>query len=307
VQSKRSLRITKRGEDQVNRYNVFKSEEGRDKIRGYYNKILSFFPFTQRYVDTSFGKTFVLEAGTDEYPAVILLHGSCSNSAAWLGDIPTLATQYHVFAVDLLGEAGNSEENRLDFNTDEYPRWLNEVMDLLGVEQAVIMGNSFGGWLALHFAAAFPNRTRALVLIAPSGIILPKASFLEQTEDILITSDRAATVSEALMGDAKLPKEVLEFMTLVMDNFNPVTEALPVLTDEQMCALTMPVLFIAGTNDMTMDSAQAAQRLSQFVSHAKVHLTDDAHVIMSSADTIMPFLTKELRVCSSQYKGGSRA
>lgn len=278
----------------MNRYNVFKSVDGRDKIRGYYNKILSFFPFTQRYVDTSFGKTFVLEAGTDEYPAVILLHGSCSNSAAWLGDIPTLATQYHVFAVDLLGEAGNSQENRLDFNTDEYPRWLNEVMDLLGVEQAVIMGNSLGGWLALHFAAAFPNRTKALVLIAPSGIILPKASFLEQTEDILINSDRVATVSEALMGDAKLPKEVLEFMTLVMENFNPIIGALPVLTDEQLNFLTMPILYIAGTNDTALDSTQAAQRLSKFVSHAKIQLSESAHVITSAADQVMPFLSKEL-------------
>ena len=57
--------------------NVFKSEEGRDKIRGYYNKILSFFPLTQKYVDTSFGKTFVLEAGSAKNPAVILSQGHC--------------------------------------------------------------------------------------------------------------------------------------------------------------------------------------------------------------------------------------
>jgi pimeloyl-ACP methyl ester carboxylesterase len=167
-------------------------------------------------------------------------------------------------------------------------------MDLLGVEQAVIMGNSLGGWLALHFAAAFPNRTRALVLIAPSGIILPKVSFLEQTEDILINSDRVATVSEALMGDAKLPKEVLEFMTLVMENFNPIIGALPVLTDEQLNSLTMPVLYIAGTNDTALDSTQAAQRLSKFVSHAKIQLSERAHVITSVADQVMPFLAKEL-------------
>lgn len=273
---------------------VFKSEEGRDKIRGYYNKILSFFPLTQRYVETSFGKTFVLEAGSSKNPAVILLHGSCSNSAAWLGDIPALAMQYHVFAVDILGEAGNSDENRLALDSDEYPRWLSEVMDALGAEQAVVIGNSMGGWLALHFAAAYPKRTMALALLAPSGIILPKQSFIDQTADIASNSDRAASLGDAVMGDAAIPKEVLEFMTLVMDNFNPITGALPVLTDEQMCNLTMPVLFMAGTNDMTMDAAQAARRLAQFVSHAEIHLTDGAHVIMSAADTIIPFLSKEL-------------
>ena len=45
---------------------VFKSVQRRDKVRAYYNQILRFFPFTQRYVDTSFGKTFVLKAGDEK-------------------------------------------------------------------------------------------------------------------------------------------------------------------------------------------------------------------------------------------------
>ncbi len=48
----------------MNRIDVFKSKEGRDKIRGYYNQILSFVPFTKKYADTSYGKTFLLEAGS---------------------------------------------------------------------------------------------------------------------------------------------------------------------------------------------------------------------------------------------------
>ena len=284
--------MTKKGDNKMNGIKVFKSVEGRDKIRSYYNKILSFFPFIQRYVETSFGKTFVLEAGIAENPPIILLHGSCSNSAAWLGDIPSLATTYHVFAIDLLGEAGNSDENRLDLNSDDYPRWLNEVMDLLDLQQSVIIGNSLGGWLALHFAADFPERTKALVLIAPSGILLPKQSFLDQTEDILVNPGGAAAVSEAMIGELQLPKEVLEFMALVMENFNPILGALPVLTDEQLGSLTMPLLYIAGTNDIAIDSTQAALRLSRFVSHAKIHLSDRAHVITSAAELIIPFLTE---------------
>lgn len=277
----------------MNKMKVFKSEEGREKIRGYYNKILSFFPLTQRYVDTSFGKTFVLEAGSTGNPEVILLHGSCSNSAAWLGDIFALAEQYHVFAVDILGEPGKSEENRLDIESDEYPRWLSEVLDAFGVEQSVVIGNSMGGWLALHFAAAYPKRTVALVLLAPSGIIPPKQTFIDQTADIASNSGSAEATGNAVIGGAAVPKEVLEFMAMVMENFNPITGALPVLTDEQMRALTMPLLFIAGTNDVTMDATQAAQRLSRLVPHTQVSLTEGAHVITSVADTVIPFLSRE--------------
>lgn len=275
----------------MNANSVFKSVEGREKIRAYYNQILSFFPLTQRYVDTSFGKTFVLEAGNDENPAVILLHGSCSNSAAWLGDIPVLASKFHVFAVDILGEAGNSEENRLDINSNGYPQWLNELMNMLNIKQSVIMGNSMGGCLALHFAAAYPQRILALVLLAPSGIIPPKQSFLDQTAGIVSNAENAASVNDSVLGDEAIPKEVREFMNLIMENFNPLTGALPVLTDEQMRALVMPVLLIAGTNDATMDTVKASKRLSLLVPHAKTQLIENgSHVIMGVTDTVMPFL-----------------
>jgi len=238
-------------------------------------------------VDTSYGKTFVLEAGDPTKNSVILLHGSCSNSAAWLGDIPILAEGYHVFAVDIPGEPGNSAENRLDFHSGEYPSWFGEVMDGLGIDRAAVVGNSMGGWLALHFASLYPNRTLALALIAPSGIVLPKQSFIDQTADM---DENAESASESLLSGVELPKEVLEFMALVMENFNPFTGALPVLQDKDMIKLGMPVLYIAGKGDITMDAELAAKRLQKLVPQVTVHLTDDSHIILGFSDRIMKFL-----------------
>lgn len=42
---------------------IFKTEESRDMIRSRYNQILSSFPFKQLYVETTFGKIFILESG----------------------------------------------------------------------------------------------------------------------------------------------------------------------------------------------------------------------------------------------------
>jgi pimeloyl-ACP methyl ester carboxylesterase len=277
----------------MNKIKVFKSDEGRDKIRKYYNGILSFFPFARKYVDTSFGKTFVLEAGQIGNPALVLLHGSCSNSATWLGDIPVLMGKFHVFAVDILGEAGNSEENRLDINSDEYAHWFGELFDKLGISQAVIMGNSLGGWLALHFAAAYPEKTSALVLLAPSGIVQARQSFLAKTADLSKDPKSNASVKDAIFGDTAVPKEVMEFMSLVMANFNPVTDALSVLTDEQMRNLTMPVFMIAGKADIITDNIEAAKRLAKFVPHARIDLTEGSHVIVNTASVVLPFLIKE--------------
>lgn len=80
-----------------------------------------------------------------------------------------------------------------------------------------------GGWLALQFTAAYPERTLALVLLAPSGIIPPKQSFLDQTAGIVGSAENATSINESILGNLTIPKEVREFMTLVMENFNPIT------------------------------------------------------------------------------------
>lgn len=278
----------------MNRTSVFKSEAGRDRIRAYYNGILSRFPLTQRTVPTAFGETFVLEAGDSGNPPVVLLHGSCSNSAAWLGDMAALTAFYHVFAADIPGEPGNSEDRRLDFLSDEYPRWLCKVLDGLLIQRAVVIGNSMGGWLALQFAAAYPQRTAALALLAPSGIVEPKAAFLDRILDVAGNPDSAKAATDAVMGGADVPPEVLEFMALILDNFIPFTGALPVLDDAQVQSLSMPVLYIAGTGDAAIDSSQAAHRLISLAPHAQTILLDGAHVITTAANHIIPFLSKEL-------------
>lgn len=275
---------------------VFKSIEGRDKIREQYDRILSFFPYKQRYVETSFAKTFVLQAGGDNDCAVILLHGSCGNCAAWLGDIPALAGKYNVYALDIPGEAGNSEENRLDINSDEYPRWLGELMDGLGLKQAVVIGNSMGGWLALHFAALYPERLSALVLLAPSGIVQPKQTFLDQTAGITDNAESALPVRDSIIGADAIPREALDFLKLVLENFNPITETLPVLPDDKLSKLEMPVLMIAGTNDVIMDSGAAAERLMRYVPHARNKLIENApHLITGEMAEVMRFLSEEVK------------
>jgi len=163
---------------------VFKSEESRDAIRTRYNQILSAFPFQQRYVDTTFGRTFILDAGDANRPPLVLLHGSCSNSAFWFGEISALSSTFHVLAVDILGEAGNSAENRLDLDSEDYADWLAEVFEACAVKKPVIMGNSLGSWMALRFATKFPERVERLILLAPAGLSGIHVEFLEEAKEL---------------------------------------------------------------------------------------------------------------------------
>lgn len=269
---------------------VFKSEESRDRIRSRYNQILSAFPYRQRYAETSYGKTFVLESGSPGNPELILLHGSCSNSAFWFMEMSALSPMFHVLAVDILGEAGNSDENRLDFGGDGYAGWLKEVMDAFSIKKAAVMGNSLGGWMALKFSVNYPEYVSKLVLVASSGLSGANTAFLKKAETASLQNEMDDMDPSLALG-VELPKEVVEFIQLIVQGYYPVMKELPVFPDEQIKELQMPVLFIAGENDALIDAAGAAGRLQKLLPQAQVHLLQNTgHAVMNALTYAFPFL-----------------
>lgn len=270
---------------------VFKTEAGRDKFRAYYGRVLSQFPFGQQYVETTYGKTFMLTAGLESNPPIILLHGSCSNSAFWFPEIMTLSNNYRVYAVDIIGEAGNSEEYRPDLNSDAFALWMKDVLGALSLERTVLIGNSLGGWMALKFATAYPELISGLILIASAGLAQIRPQFLlnvGQTQQ----ADGTVPVNPEIIGEQSIPKEVLDFMNLIVENYNPIQD-LPIYADEQLHRLNMPVLFIDGEDDVIIDAQKSAQRLSRLIPSAVIRLLPNCgHVVTNSMEYILPFLMK---------------
>lgn len=271
---------------------IFRSAEGRSKVLERYNQILSLFPVSSRYVETTYGKTFALEAGSPENSAVILLHGSCSNSAFWIGDMLALAEKYHVFALDIIGEPGNSAEYRPDLSSGEHALWLGEVLDGLHINRAALIGHSFGGWLALQFASSSPDRAAMLILMAPSGIAPARPAFIARSTAALGEGeDSIQKLDEDVLDDAGIPPEVLAFMNLIIENFHPMSGDLPICTDDQLRRLTMPMLLIAGEADTIIDAQSSARRLSDMLPNVRIRLISNCgHVIVGTSDMILPFL-----------------
>ena len=274
----------------------FKSAEGKQAILAWYDALLNSWPVPhrERVVDTSFGNTFLLEAGTPGSPIVLLFHGSCPNSAMWLFDMEKLSPLYHVFAVDILGEPGRSAESRPDTKTGAYALWIREFLDGLSAQKAILIGNSLGGWMALKAAAAYPDRVDKLVLIAPAGIVPARASYLFRS---ILYASKGEKGLEALMnmicGTDKLPPEVVAAQKLFLTHFNPRLGALPALTDAELSNLTMPMLYIAGEKDCTTDVNKAARRIGKQVKNAQLAIIPgNGHVIYNAMDIVMPFLEK---------------
>lgn len=268
---------------------VFKSPERRDAMRSCYRGILSKFPFEQMYLDTRFGKTFILAAGDKLHTPIVLLHGSNSNSAFWFPELMALSANFRVYAVDILGEAGNSEEFRPDLDSNDFADWLRETQDALGIESSIVIGNSLGGWMSLKFATTYPKRVSKLVVIAAAGLAPVHKQFLQKVDDAR-QDDGTVPVTAEIVGESSIPKEILEFMNLIAQSYNPIQE-LPIFHDEQLLKLSMPLVFIGGEDDVVINTADSEKRLLRLLPSAKTIMVPNCgHVITNAIEHILPFL-----------------
>ena len=104
---------------------------------------------------------------------VLLIHGSGPGVTGWANwrlTIPALAEKFHVIAPDIVGFGYTERPVDVQYNMET---WLNHIlgfMDALGIEKAHVIGNSFGGGLALAMAIRVPHRVGRLVLMGSAGL-----------------------------------------------------------------------------------------------------------------------------------------
>lgn len=107
---------------------------------------------------------------------VLMIHGSGPGVTAWAnwrGVIPLLAKSRRVIAPDMLGFGYSERPADASYNQQRWVEHAIGVLDALGIEQADVVGNSFGGGLALALAIQHPQRVRRLVLMGSVGVSFP--------------------------------------------------------------------------------------------------------------------------------------
>lgn len=113
---------------------------------------------------------------------VLMIHGSGPGVTAWAnwrGVIPLLAQSRRVIAPDMLGFGYSERPADATYNQQRWVEHAIGVLDELGIEQADVVGNSFGGGLALALAIQHPQRVRRLVLMGSVGVSFPLTEGLD--------------------------------------------------------------------------------------------------------------------------------
>jgi 2-hydroxymuconate-semialdehyde hydrolase len=107
---------------------------------------------------------------------VLFIHGSGPGVSAWANwrlVMPALAQQRRVIAPDMVGFGYSDRPAGIRYAMDVWVQQALDLLDALGVAQADVVGNSFGGALALALAIRAPQRVGRLVLMGSVGVPFP--------------------------------------------------------------------------------------------------------------------------------------
>lgn len=107
-------------------------------------------------------------------PAVVLIQGSGPGANGWsnfkFNIEPLAAAGYRVIVPDLLGFGYSSKPTDVDYTLDLFTSTLLELLDALGVDRCVLVGNSLGGAVAINIALQRPGYCSKLVLMGCGGV-----------------------------------------------------------------------------------------------------------------------------------------
>jgi pimeloyl-ACP methyl ester carboxylesterase len=119
-----------------------------------------------KQVEAAGHRLHYLEAGAG--PSLVLVHGLGADVRTWRFAIPALASNFHVYAIDLLG-FGRSDKPQIPYRIGTLVEALTGFLDAVGIDKTSIVGNSLGGWVATLFATVHPDRLSKLVLVDSAG------------------------------------------------------------------------------------------------------------------------------------------
>lgn len=129
-----------------------------------------------RYIPTVLGRLRLRVAG--QGPAILFWPSLLMDGSMWLAQARHFAPSHTVILVDSPGHGGSEALTRM-FSFEECAQCIVQVLDALGIEKTHMVGNSWGGMIGGTFAALYPERIGAAVLMNATASRAPLRQRLE--------------------------------------------------------------------------------------------------------------------------------
>jgi 2-hydroxy-6-oxo-octa-2,4-dienoate hydrolase len=231
-------------------------------------------------------RTNYLESGTGD--PVVLIHGSgpgVTAHANWRLTIPDLAKRYRVLAPDMVGFGYTERPDGIDFDVQTWADQVVGFLDALSIPQASLVGNSFGGAIALRVAAQHPARVQRLVLMGSVGVPFPLTNALDAVWGYQPSLENMRGLLDVFAYSRKLVTDELaevRYRASIEPGFQESFSAMfpaprqrhvdaMVTSDEQIAGLPHETLIIHGRDDRVIP-LRTSGRLLQLIERSQLHV-----------------------------------
>ena len=253
-------------------------------------------------VKTSFGETVVwsLNHHQQDLEPIVFLPGARTCGMFWdlNNNLKTLKKDFRLYLVDVIGQPGLSSGNSPNVKTKEFAFWLGEVLDALNLNQTNLVGASFGGELAMKFAAVAPDRIKKMVLMNPIGLsyisLAPKTLFYNLLPIYFPNRQNVERFMDnvALAAPDDMPPErrslLAEFILQTLTGFNFKADYPYKMSDNEFANLTTPTFLILGDSDKLIPHQKTVERAKKLLKNLKetIVLKNVGHGIELSLEAI---------------------
>ncbi len=259
------------------------SEAAREKFMAAYERVFALWPRpTEEFdVETATATTRVHayrpRPGGDP---VVLLTGAGGNAAAWFPHVAALAADGPVYGIDMPGDPNPSVPRAPMTPPAACAAWLDELLGKLSDRPAHLVGYSYGGWVAMNQAIRAPGRVASITLLDPAGLTRLDARFwwwLSVTGLASMTPmPLRRRLARWLDSPPMLEPELMTLMWAAIRGYRAEPKFPKVLTDDELAAITVPVLLITGARSALITPAQARDRAGR-MPNAQVAVVPGSH------------------------------
>lgn len=234
----------------------------------------------------------------DAGETVVLIHGTASSLHTWEGWTKELEKQYRVISFDLPAFGFTGPEPNNDYTRERYLKFVDDVLNKLGVDSCYMAGNSFGGYLTWSYAAHHPDRVKKIAILNSSGYprgdqptpISFKMQKLEWMRPFITRVTPKSLVRKSVnvvyYDDSKVSDElVTRYMELLLregnrDGFMGKTQQVTYDYTDEIKQVQCPTLIIWGDQDMLVN-VDAAPRFHQDIPNSELLIYENTgHVPM---------------------------
>jgi pimeloyl-ACP methyl ester carboxylesterase len=257
------------------------SDAAREKFMAAYERAFALWPqpCEEFDVETATATTHVHACrphpGGD--PVVLL---SAFNTAGLYPHAAALAEDGPVYGIDMPGDANPSVARALMTPPESCAAWLDELLGKLSDRPVHLVGFSYGGWIAMNQAIRAPGRVASITLLDPAGLTKLDARFWWWLSisglATLTPMPLRRRLARWLDSPAMLQPELMTLMWAGTRGYHAEPKFPGILTDDELRAIDLPVLLVAGARSALLTPAEARARAS-VMPHAEVAIVPGSH------------------------------